>query len=102
MRHNQVLKCLAAVTEVKRIATYAMLFRIPSTTQAVLFTWEGQKVQGKLPSSTRAVHLKGAWYWKMLDDVGQQLIFLHKIVSISQRLDLVLWSRTLHTVYFIN
>lgn len=90
------------MTEVKRIATYAMLFRIPSTTQAVLFTWEGQKVQGKLPSSTRAVHLKGAWYWKMLADVGQQLIFLHKIVSISQRLDLVLWSRTLHTVYFIN
>lgn len=86
------------MTEAKRIASNTLLFRTSSTTEAVLFIWEGQKVQGELPSLTRAVHLKGAWDWKMLADVGQQLIVPSKIVSTSQ--DLVLWSSTLHIVYF--
>lgn len=38
----------------------------------------------------------------MLDDVGKQLIVTPEIVSTSQRPDLVLWSSTLHTVYFIE
>lgn len=38
----------------------------------------------------------------MLADVGKQLIVTPEIVSTSQRPDLVLWSSTLHTVYFIE
>lgn len=52
---------------------------------------------------TRAVHLEEAWDWKILADVGQQLLVPPKIVSTSQRLDLVLWSSTLqHCVFCID
>lgn len=38
----------------------------------------------------------------MLADVGKQLIVPPEIISTSQRPDLVLWSSTVHTVYFIE
>ena len=37
--------------------------------------------------------------WKMLVDIGQQLIFPAEIAATTLRPDLVLWSRSLKSVY---
>ncbi|KAL7867202.1 hypothetical protein AOLI_G00150160 [Acnodon oligacanthus] len=63
------------------------------------FIREGQKKPNHAPAKLEAGQLDMAWDWKMLVDIGQQLIFPPEIAAATLRPDLVLWSPSLKSVY---
>ncbi len=98
-RHNQVLKSLAAALESKRNTTNSLPLRATNSITAPTFIREGQKKPNHLPTKPEAGQLAIARDWKMLVDVGQQLIFPPEIAATTLRPDLVLWSPLLKSVY---
>ncbi|KAK9523107.1 hypothetical protein VZT92_019529 [Zoarces viviparus] len=101
-RHNQVLKSLASAIDIKRCATNSLPPRVANPLKATAFVREGQKAP-KHPSTKRETgQLIMARDWKMLVDIGQQLIFSPEIAATNLIPDLVLWSPSLKTVYIIE
>ncbi|KAK9524409.1 hypothetical protein VZT92_016805 [Zoarces viviparus] len=101
-RHNQVLKSLASAIDIKRCATNSLPPRVANPLKATAFVREGQKAP-KHPSTKREMgQLIMARDWKMLVDIGQQLIFPPEIAATNFRPDLVLWSPSLNSVYIIE
>ena len=100
-RHNQVLKSLAAVLEGKRNAINSLPMRATSsiTPPTTTFVREGQKKTNNPPCKPLVGQLAVARDWKMLVDIGQQLIFPAEIAATTLRPDLVLWSPSLKSVY---
>ncbi|KAL7889943.1 hypothetical protein AOLI_G00022010 [Acnodon oligacanthus] len=97
--HNQVLKCLAAALESKRNTTNSLPLRATKSFMAPTFTREGQKKPNHPTTKLEARQLDMAQDWKMLVDIGQQLIFPPEIAATTLRPDLVLWSPSLKSVY---
>ncbi|KAL6460680.1 hypothetical protein MHYP_G00306460 [Metynnis hypsauchen] len=97
-RHNQVLKCLAAVLESKRNTTNSLPMRTTKSFMAPTFTQEGQKKPKHPPTKQEAGQLAMARDWKMLVNIDQQLIFSPEIAATNIRPDLVLWSSSLKSV----
>ena len=99
-RHNQVLKSLAAVLESKRNTINSLPMRATtSITAPSTFVREGQKKPNHPPLKPELGQLTTARDWKMLVDIGQQLIFPAEIAATTLRPDLVLWSPSLKCVY---
>ncbi len=98
-RHNQVLKSLAAALESKRNTTNSLPLRATNSITAPTFIREGQKKPNHLPTKPEAGQLAMARDWKMLVNIGQQLIFPPEIAATTLRPDLVLWSPSLKSVY---
>jgi len=66
---------------------------------APTFICEGQKKPNHPPTKPEAGQLAMARDWKMLVDIGQQLIFPPEITDTTLRPDLVLWTPSLKSVY---
>lgn len=100
-RHNQVLRCLAAVLESQRMSVNTLT---PSSSRgpATVFVREGESRVRPGTSRPVAARLGGARDWKMVADLGQSLCFPAETASTTLRPDLVLWSASLHLVYIIK
>lgn len=98
-RHNQVLKCLAAVLEKQRTSVNA-LPPTSSSWQTTPFVREGQASLTTLRSDPG--QLGRARDWKLLADLDRRLCFPAEIASTDLRPDLVLWSPSLRLVYIIE
>ena len=99
-RHNQVLKSLAAVLESKRNTINSLPMRASTSITALsTFVREGQKRPNHPPLQSEVGQLTRARDWKMLVDIGQQLVFPAEIAATTLRPDLVLWSPSLKSVY---
>ncbi len=98
-RHNQVLKCLAAVLDNQRTSVNAL--PPPSSRwQPTPFVREGQASLATIRADTG--QLDRARDWKLLADLGKKLCFPTEIASTNLRPDLVLWSPSLKLVYIIE
>ena len=100
-RHNQVLKVLASTLEDKRAATNS-LPPPTSNQQQATFVHEGAKVTRSCSTPSERGQLRLARDWKMLADIGRQLVFPPEIATTTLRPDLVLWSPSLKKVYIIE
>ncbi|KAM3872212.1 putative glutamate receptor [Diretmus argenteus] len=98
-RHNQVLRVLAAALESKRNTTNSLPLRTTNSNTAPTFIREGQKKPNHPPTKPEAEQLAMARDWKILVDIGQQLIFPPEIAATTLMPDLVLWSPSLKSVY---
>ena len=91
-RHNQVLKCLAAELEIRRVTTNAMSLNPQSTfPRETPFVREGEKLRTR-STTMGAGPLTVARVWEMRVDLSQRLTFPPKIAVTNLRPDLVLWS----------
>lgn len=100
-RHNQVLKSLAAALETKR-SNINSSPRASNSIKAQTFIREGQPKPKHPPTKPKLGKLGMAQDWKMLVDIGQQLIFPPEIAATTLRPDLVLWSPSLKAVNIIE
>lgn len=101
-RHNQVLRCLAAELETRRITINAMpLPTQDKFQQAILFVREvkKQKSNSLLPDARQ---LRGTSDWEMRTDLDQQLIFPPEIAATNLRPDLVVWSKSCQHAFLIE
>ncbi|KAL7860713.1 hypothetical protein AOLI_G00170620 [Acnodon oligacanthus] len=89
-RHNQVLKSLAAALESKRNTNNSLPLRATKSFMAPTFTRERQKKPNHPATKLEVGQLGMARDWKMLVDIGQQLIFPPEIAATTLRPDLVL------------
>ena len=101
-RHNQVLKCLAAELENRRVTTNAM----PQDAQATVprttaFVREGEK-RGTKSSPPDPGPLNAARDWEMRVDLTQRLTFPPEIAATNLRPDLVLWSKSCQRVFIVE
>lgn len=101
-RHNQVLKCLAAAVETKRATVNSLPQTATNSTITASFVREGQKKPNHPPSTLKLRELAKARDWKLLVDIGHQLIFPPEIASTTLRPDMVLWSPLMKSVYIIE
>ncbi len=101
-RHNQVLKSLTAALESKRTATNSLPLRATNPTTAMTFIREGQTKPNYPPTKPEAGKLAMARDWKILVDIGQQLVFPPEIAATTLRPDLVLWSPSIKSVHIIE
>ena len=99
-RHNQVLQCLAAVMESRRMSVNAL--PPPSRRPATTFVREGGGQATLTTTRPETGQLGGARDWKMLADLGQKLRFPAEIATSNLRPDLVLWSASLKQVYIVE
>ena len=101
-RHNQVLKCLAAELEDKRVTTNAMPLNAQTTVpRKTTFIREGEK-RRKKPSAPNSGPLNAARDWEMRVDLSQRLTFPPEIAATNLRPDLVLWSKTCRRVFIVE
>lgn len=98
-RNNHVLKSLAAALEIKRNTNSSLLLRAANSITAPTFIQEGREKPNHPPTKSEAGQLTMAWDWKMLVDIGHQLIFPPEIAATTLRPDLVLWSPSLKCVH---
>ncbi|TWW57325.1 hypothetical protein D4764_07G0000440 [Takifugu flavidus] len=101
-RHNQVLKCLAAELEKRRVKINSM----PPNSQPVApwkmsFVRGGEK-QGSKPAPPEAGALTVARDWEMRVDLSQRLIFSSEVAVPNLRPDLVLWSKFCWRVFIVE
>ncbi|XP_061570034.1 synaptonemal complex protein 2-like [Cololabis saira] len=101
-RHNQVLKILASTLEDKRAATNSLSASAPNQQQTMTCVREGAKVTRSCSTPSERGQLRLARDWKMLADVGRQLMFPKEIATTTLRPDLVLWSPSLKKVYIVE
>ena len=101
-RHNQVLKSLASALENMRSVANSLPPRTANPQKTTMFVREGRKAPKHLSTKPEAGHLYVARDWKMLADIGKQLVFPPEIVSTNLRPDLVLWSPSTKTAYIIE
>ena len=100
-RHNQVLKCLAAVLESRRTSVNSL--PPPSSRwKPTPFVREGKKQASRTTARPDFGQLGRARDWKMLTDLDTKLCFPAEIASTNLRPDLVLWSASLKHVYIIE
>ena len=98
-RHNQVLKCLAAAVEEKRLEVNSLA--TSKETRQITFVREGEKVRPtRLRHNVGQLSVGGAW--EMRADLNEQLVIPAYIVSTRLRPDLLLWSEVEKIVYFIE
>lgn len=95
-RHNQILKSLAAALETKRKATNSLPIRAVNSITAPTFIHEWQTGPNHSPAKPEIGKLAIARDWKMLVDIGKQLVFPPEIATTTLRPDLVLWSPQLN------
>ncbi|XP_059905299.1 inactive dipeptidyl peptidase 10-like [Gadus macrocephalus] len=88
-RHNQVFKNLAAALESKWNTTNSLPLRATNPITAPTFIREGQKKPNHPPPKPDAGQLAKARYWKMLVDIGHQLIFPPEFAATTLRPDMV-------------
>ena len=101
-RHNQVLKCLAAELESRRVTTNAMPLKAQDTfPQKTTFIRAGEK-QRPRPSPPNSGPLNTARDWEMRVDLSQRLIFPPEIAATNLRPDLVLWSKSSRRVFIVE
>ncbi len=101
-RHNQVLKCLAATLESKRVTVNAMPLEAQTTCrQPTSFIREGEKhsINRSPPDSCP---LNAARDWEMRVDINQRLTFPPEIAATNLRPDLVLWSKSCRHVFIVE
>lgn len=101
-RHNQVLKSLAAALETKRNTINSSPRTAFNSIQAPTFIREGQRKPKHPPTEPEVGKLALAQDWKMIVDIGQQLVFPPEIAATTLRPDLVLWSPSLKAVNIIE
>ncbi|XP_078458809.1 uncharacterized protein LOC144723905 [Lampetra planeri] len=101
-RHNQVLKNLASALEDKRAATNSLPPPAASHPLRTTFVREGAKPPKSGSTPIERDQLRLARDWKMLADIGRQLVFLPEIATTTLRPDMVLWSRSLKKVFIIE
>ncbi|KAF7702594.1 hypothetical protein HF521_001877, partial [Silurus meridionalis] len=100
-RHNQVLKCLAAVLENRRTNVNAL--PPPSSQwQPTPFVREGEGQANLTTIRSDYGQLGRARDWKLLADLNKKLCFPAEIAATNLRPDLVLWSASLKLVYIIE
>ncbi|KAK0148024.1 hypothetical protein N1851_012273 [Merluccius polli] len=101
-RHNQVLKCLAAALESKRVITNAKPPEAQTTFwQPASFIRKGEK-QLTNRSPADSCPLNAARDWEMRVDLNQRLTFPPEIAATNLRPDLVLWSKTCRRVFIME
>ncbi|XP_061116493.1 NACHT, LRR and PYD domains-containing protein 3-like, partial [Conger conger] len=101
-RHNQVLKSLASTLENKRVATNSLPLSASDPRQTTIFVREGAKVIRSSSTPLEQGQLRLACDWKMLVDVGRQLVFPPEIATTTLRPDMVLWSPSRRKVFIIE
>ncbi|XP_077060725.1 cadherin-like protein 26 [Siphateles boraxobius] len=101
-RHNQVLKNLASALEEKRAATNSLPTPAASYPLRTTFVREGAKPPKSSFTPSEREKLRLARDWKMLADIGRQLVFPPEIVTTTLRPDMVLWSSLLKKVFIIE
>ena len=101
-RHNQVLKSLASTLEGQKSSINALPLPTSNTSWATAFVREGATATRRkfTPPERSQLHLGRDW--KMLADIGKQLVFPPEIATTTLRPDLVLWSPSLKKVYIIE
>ncbi len=100
--HNQVLRCLAAAIESKRVSTKAIPQNAKNTLpKRQFFVQEGEKKQAKLLSPDTG-QLNIARDWEMQVDLNHRLTFPFEIAVTNVRPDLVLWSKSSRTVIIVE
>ncbi|KAJ8347374.1 hypothetical protein SKAU_G00287750 [Synaphobranchus kaupii] len=100
--HNQVLRCLAAALEYKRVATNAIPLNAQTTfPQLTSFIREGEK-QWINPSPPVSCSLNAARDWEMRIDLSQRLTFPSEITVTNLCPDLVLWSNSCRRVFIVE
>ncbi|GAA6092991.1 uncharacterized protein LOC124392079 [Tachysurus ichikawai] len=100
-RHNQVLKCLAAVLESRRTSVNAL--PPPSSHwQPTPFVREGEGQANLTTIRSDSGQLGRARDWKLLAILNRKLCFPAEIAATNLRPDLVLWSASLKLVYIIE
>ncbi|KAL1273019.1 hypothetical protein QQF64_028881 [Cirrhinus molitorella] len=101
-RHNQVLKCLAAEIENKRVITNAMPLNAQATIpRRTTFMREGEK-QRTRPSLPDSGPLNAVRDWEMRVDLSQRLTFPPEIAVTNLRPDLVLWAKSCWRVFIVE
>ncbi|XP_067296059.1 cilia- and flagella-associated protein HOATZ isoform X1 [Pseudorasbora parva] len=101
-RHNQVLRCLAAELENKRIIMNAAPLNAQTTIpRRTTFMREGEK-QWTKPSLPESGSLNAAQDWEMRVDLYQRLTFPPEIAATNLHPDLVLWSKSCRHVFIIE
>ncbi|XP_063058330.1 uncharacterized protein LOC134451862 [Engraulis encrasicolus] len=101
-RHNQVLRCLAASLESRRMFVNSLPplpSHPPPTGQ---FVREGEKQPRIRPPKTEPGQLAAARDWRLLVDLEQRLCFPAEIAMTNLRPDLVLWSASVRRVYIVE
>ncbi|KAK0138754.1 hypothetical protein N1851_024697 [Merluccius polli] len=83
-RRNQVLKSLAAAIESKRNTNNSLPLRATNSITTPIFIREGQRKPNHPSTKSETGQLAIARDWKMLVDIGQQLIFPPEIAANSQ------------------
>ncbi|CAJ1055818.1 uncharacterized protein LOC121852521 [Xyrichtys novacula] len=101
-RHNQVLKVLASTLEDKRAATNSLPPPASNQQPATTFVREGAKVARSCSTPSERGQLRLACDWRMMADIGRQLVFPPEIATTTLRPDLALWSPSLKKVYIIK
>lgn len=97
--HNQVLESLVSTME---IATSSLPPAPCNLLQTTTFIREGAKVTRSDSTSPEQGQLHLACDWKMIVDVGRQLLFPPEIATATLRPNLVLWSPSLKKVFIIE
>ncbi|MGH0147808.1 UNVERIFIED_CONTAM: hypothetical protein FKN15_025961 [Acipenser sinensis] len=98
---RQMLGCLALALEDKCNMTI-MLPPVPST-QKTTFLHPGEQLPRKgIKTKLRPGQLEVTRDWKMLADVGQELIFPPEMATTSLRPDIVLWSGSARLVHLVE
>ena len=101
-RHNQVLKSLASTLEGKRSSINALPPSSSNTPWTTAFVREGATATRSNPTPSERSQLFPARDWRMLADVGKQLVFPSEIATTTLRPDLVLWSASIKKAYIIE
>ncbi|KAL6484312.1 hypothetical protein MHYP_G00063570 [Metynnis hypsauchen] len=101
-RHNQVLKILASTLERKRSSINSQPLSTYKTSWETAFVREGATAARSNSKPSERSQLCPARDWKMLADVGKQLVFPSEIATTTLRPDLVLWSPSLRKVYMVE
>ena len=97
LRHNQVLRSLAAGIEDKQRQVNLGGYKVKRV--AIQFVQEGEKVNKII---RRQGSLEDACDWEMQVDLEGKLVVPQKIASTNLRPDIVLWSRSRMKIYFIE
>jgi hypothetical protein len=95
-------KNLASTLEDKRAATNSLPPPAASHPLRTTFVREGAKPPKSSSTPSEQDQLRLARDWKMLAEIGRQLVFPPEIVTTTLRPDMVLWSSSLKKVFIIE
>ncbi|KAG5277490.1 hypothetical protein AALO_G00118230 [Alosa alosa] len=101
-RHNQVLKCLAAELENRRVTTNAMSQNGQTTNPRKTTFSFGKGRRGTKSPPPDPGPLNAARDWEMRVDLTQRLTFPPEIAATNLRPDLVLWSKSCRRAFIVE